>query len=157
MSDSIIARTWLGRLISPTVFATQLAEQQAQSLAASDAAEERIQALEQRLDSHAQASPAQQTGAGDPPAMAAPGWLANLILFTSACSYGTSCLLCLSCPRSGLPCSAHSGYTLSCLSLHLLRAIPQYDTRTSSSNHQTITAVDKWAECISPAGFTKTH
>ena len=51
----------------------QLAEEQAQSMAASEAAEERIQALEQRLASHAQASTAQQTAAGDPPAMAAPG------------------------------------------------------------------------------------
>lgn len=51
----------------------QLAEEQAQSMAASEAAEEHIEALEQRLASHAQASSVQQTAAGDPPAMAAPG------------------------------------------------------------------------------------
>ena len=57
-----------------TVCAAQLAEEQAQSLAASQAAEERIQRLEQRLASHAQTSTA-QAAAGDPPAMPAPGWL----------------------------------------------------------------------------------
>ena len=50
----------------------QLAEEQAQSLAAGEAAEDRIQGLEQRLASHAQASTA-QAAAGDPPAMPAPG------------------------------------------------------------------------------------
>lgn len=57
---------------SPTV-ALQLANEQAQSLEASLAAEERIQALEQRLASQQQGSTADQTAAGDPPAMAAPG------------------------------------------------------------------------------------
>jgi len=53
--------------------ALQLAHEQAQSLEASLAAEERIQALEQRLASQQQGSTADQTAAGDPPAMAAPG------------------------------------------------------------------------------------
>ncbi len=53
--------------------ALQLANEQAQSLEASLAAEERIQALEQRLASQQQGSTADQTAAGDPPAMAAPG------------------------------------------------------------------------------------
>ena len=53
--------------------ALQLANEQAQSLEASLAAEERIQALEQRLASQQQGGTADQTAAGDPPAMAAPG------------------------------------------------------------------------------------
>ncbi len=53
--------------------ALQLANEQAQSLEASLAAEERIQALEQRLASQQEGSTADQTAAGDPPAMAAPG------------------------------------------------------------------------------------
>ena len=55
------------------IVALQLANEQAQSLEASLAAEERIQALEQRLASQQQGSTADQTAAGDPPAMAAPG------------------------------------------------------------------------------------
>ena len=51
----------------------QLAQEQAQSLEASSAAEERIQALEQRLAAHQQAITSEQGGAGEPPAMAAPG------------------------------------------------------------------------------------
>jgi len=51
----------------------QLAMEQAQSLEASLAAEERIQALEQRLASQQEGSTADQTAAGEPPAMAAPG------------------------------------------------------------------------------------
>lgn len=98
------------------MFVTQLAEQQAQSLAASDAAEERIQALEQRLDSHAQASPAQQTGAGDPPAMAAPGGLANLAVHI--CMLLWNLLLAVHfLPEVWppfRPCSAHSSSSLCC-------------------------------------------
>ncbi|KAL0034466.1 hypothetical protein WJX79_003740 [Trebouxia sp. C0005] len=57
----------------------QLANEQAQSLEASLAAEERIQALEQRLASQQQGSTADQTAAGDPPAMAAPGYRWQLV------------------------------------------------------------------------------
>lgn len=52
----------------------QLASEQAQSLEGATAAEERIQALEQRLASEQHATTAQQAAAaGEPPAMAAPG------------------------------------------------------------------------------------
>ena len=52
----------------------QLASEQAQSLEGATAAEERIQALEQRLASHQHATTAQKAAAaGEPPAMAAPG------------------------------------------------------------------------------------
>ncbi|DBA79224.1 TPA: hypothetical protein ACH3X1_009038 [Trebouxia sp. C0004] len=57
----------------------QLANEQAQSLEASLAAEERIQALEQRLASLQQGSTADHTAAGDPPAMAAPGYRWQLV------------------------------------------------------------------------------
>lgn len=56
----------------------QLAYEQAQSMEAANAAEERIQALEQRLASQQDANQTQQAAAGDPPAMAAPGTLTPL-------------------------------------------------------------------------------
>ena len=67
----------------------QLANEQAQSLEASLAAEERIQALEQRLASHQDSGTADQTAAGDPPAMAAPGTVHPLAVCVVMCSpYG---------------------------------------------------------------------
>ena len=60
------------------VCCVQLANEQAQSLEASLAAEERIQALEQRLASHQESGTPDQAAAGDPPAMAAPGTVATI-------------------------------------------------------------------------------